>query len=233
MIKRRWPELTQAQRDEYFSAWKFTYFRGLGDSFNIMAANPTLETVAITMVWMKAVLMDEEVIKVPLVISEARVILEKFIDWENSELGKYVRRLDTAIARERLNGQTRKVLKKIVSWVEKEDKKAAEMFLRATGQYDGMQDPGKGLPVTLIDEYVAGETQLAPQAAFYVQKLSPQAEAKLAVTAKYRVGMGGKEGRDIHTDIKKESLPQSGNGGVDWRKVDANLSEAQKLERPE
>lgn len=229
MMKRRWPEKDEAEKLNLFTAWKFTYLRSRPDGFNIMAGCPDIELIAITMVWMRAVLFDQETIKIPDVIAEAKVTLDHFIAWENSDLGKYVQRLDSAIAKERMNGQTRKVLKKIVGWVEKDDKKAAEMFLRATGQYEGIDDPGKGIPIQVIEEYTAGKSTMAPAAKFYKQKLTPQEEAKLAVTAKFRgeQGKGVEVKRDIHTLVSQAELPKQSGGGVVWNSP--HLAEAKKL----
>lgn len=189
--------------ENFRTAWRYLYRRGLTDGFNIMADNPPASFVALTMAWMERVLMDADLIKVEEVCARCGATLDEYLEWEQSDLGKYVKRVDSAIAKERMDGSTRRVLRKIVEWVtEKDDKKGAELFLRATGQLDGVKDNSPGLPVKVIQTYVMGDNRPkeVPQAKVHKPELTPSGEAALRIQAKFR-SIGGRPIKDVDRSL--------------------------------
>lgn len=216
-------------QEDLAGVWDFLMSIAKREGIELLEVPMSPADIKISLVFTKFLLEDRTEFTPREIIETARVTQRAYTAWEfMSELGRFCKRVDKIVGRERMQGQTRMVQKKLVEWAEAGDKKAAEMFLRTTGQYDGEKESADGVFVEVIEKYDEEAIEKATAKRLELPGVKPEPtpveelKATLHVAAKEaelirREGKKGYFNPTVKTLTPPEKLGSASK--IQWQKV--------------
>jgi hypothetical protein len=226
----------------YRTGWKYLELKGKEDGLDIYelcVGNDKSIWVKLSFMFMAWILEDKPDFKISDLCEASGADLGQYVEWEQSELGKLCKRLDRKLANERMVGQTRVVKKNLIAWVQAGDKKAAEMFLRCTGQYDGDAEAAEGIHAHVVEKYRDGVPVSRKNLEMAKGKMEPNEEEEARLRIKGRFGRGdpatrkskgrggfgfGKGDEVLNSEVKtrldQAEIPRENSGShISWPKA--------------